>query len=412
MADDPGPTLSTFGPFVLLDKIGHGGMGNVFKATHPSYPDPIALKVAHRRVAQDAELSARFQNEYLVATEFRHPRVVAALDHGTENGLPYLVLEFVPGRSLAQQLKDDGPLPLQETLTVFTQVAQAIEFIHTNRLVHRDIKPANILLDPAAGAKIADLGLVKDLNATSSLTRSRVGLGTMEFAAPEQFDDAKHVDHSCDIYGLAATLYLALTGRPVFGPASLATVLRRKYDHQFTQLALLMPSISPALDQTVTRALHPDPAMRPATVADFVAGIEGTATFATPIFPIAPPPPKPSDRRTQVRYSVNAPTSCETLLGTAHAPCPAQILDISTGGVCLEVPRRFEPKTHLQVSLPGAEPGMETSLITTVRWVKALTASKWMLGCAFMRPLEEKQLEALLGNDLSRTNIIKSQPHH
>jgi serine/threonine protein kinase len=412
MANEPGASLSTFGQFVLLEKIGHGGMGNVFKATHPNYPSPIALKVAHRRVAQDPELSARFQNEYLLASEFRHPRVVAALDHGKEESLPYLVLEFIPGRSLAQQLKDDGPLSLAETITVFSQVAEAIGFIHDNRLVHRDIKPANILLDPVAGAKIADLGMVKDLNATSSLTRSRVGLGTMEFAAPEQFDDAKHVDHSCDIYGLAATLYLALAGRPVFGPASLATVLRRKYDHQFTPLSVIVPTISTSLDQTITRALHPDPAMRPATVADFVAGLQGKATFATLLVPNAPPPPKPSDRRTQVRYSVNAPTSCETLLGSAHVPCPAQILDISTGGVCLEVPRRFEPKTNLQVSLPGAEPGLETTLISTVRWVKALTPTKWMLGCAFMRPLDEKQLDTLLGNDLSRTNVIKSPPHH
>jgi serine/threonine protein kinase len=210
--------------------------------------------------------------------------------------LPYLVLEFVPGRSLDQQLKDEGTLPLMEARVVFTQLIEAIGFIHDNHLVHRDIKPANILLDPKAGAKLADMGLVKDLESTSVLTKSRMGLGTMEFAAPEQCDDAKNVDRRCDIYSLAVSLYMAVTGRPVFGPASPAALMRRKFDHQFTQLALLVPAISPSLDQTITRALHPDPGMRPATTAEFLAGIEGRAVFATNLHPNAPSSPKPSDR--------------------------------------------------------------------------------------------------------------------
>jgi eukaryotic-like serine/threonine-protein kinase len=196
---------------------------------------------------------------------------------------------------LAQQLKAEGPLSLMEAQVVFTQVIEAIGFIHDNQLVHRDIKPANILLDPKAGAKLADLGLVKDLESESVLTLSRTGLGTMEFAAPEQFDDAKNVDRRCDIYALAVTLYLALAGRPAFGSASLVALMRQKLDHQFTQLALLVPAISASLDQTITRALHPDPCMRPATAAEFLAGIEGRAVFGTYLHPNAPPSPKPSD---------------------------------------------------------------------------------------------------------------------
>jgi eukaryotic-like serine/threonine-protein kinase len=295
MPRNSGASPTTFGPFTLLEKIGHGGMGMVFRASHPSYPTPVALKVAHHHVAQDPVLAARFENEYLVATAFPHPRIVQALDHGRENGLPYLALEFVPGRSLAQQLKAEGPLSLMEAQVVFTQVIEAIGFIRDNQLVHRDIKPANILLDPKAGAKLADLGLVKDLESQSVLTLSRTGLGTMEFAAPEQFDDAKNVDRRCDIYALAVTLYLALAGRPAFGSASLVALMRQKLDHQFTQLALLVPAISASLDQTITRALHPDPCMRPATAAEFLAGIEGRAVFGTYLHPNAPPSPKPSD---------------------------------------------------------------------------------------------------------------------
>src|SRR6202043_3229754 len=119
----------------------------------------------------------------------------------------------VPGRSLDKQLKDLGPLPIAEAMGVFGQVAQALDFIHQNHLIHRDIKPGNILIDPEGQAKLADLGLIKDLDSQSLLTRSKTGLGTLEFAAPEQFDDAKNVDLRCDIYGLAATLYVALAGK-------------------------------------------------------------------------------------------------------------------------------------------------------------------------------------------------------
>ena len=134
-------TSRPFGPYELLEKVGVGGMGSVYKARLPGSADLVALKIASRAVADDTILSQRFQKEWKIANGLRHPRLVRTLGHGVENGVPYLMMEFVPGQSLDKQLKNQGAMPLAAALTVFGQVAEALGFIHQNQLIHRDIKP-------------------------------------------------------------------------------------------------------------------------------------------------------------------------------------------------------------------------------------------------------------------------------
>jgi serine/threonine-protein kinase len=400
---------NSFGQFSLVEMLGHGGMGTVYKATHPDYEGFVALKVAHRRVAMEAALCRRFEQEFEAASTLRHSRIVAALGYGTEGELPYLVLEYIAGPSLAYILKDRGPLSLEEGVAMFSQIAEALGFIHGCSMVHRDIKPANILIDPSAGAKLADLGLVKDFRSQSGLTLSRIGMGTMEFAPPEQFDDARNVDNRSDIYSLAATLYLALAGRPAFGPAPLATLIKRKLDHQFTPLASLVPGAGEILDQTITRALHPDMARRPSSVGEFVAGIQGKGSKGSrPLLPKLPAPASQHDeRRTNVRYAVSLASSCTNLMAVDRTPCPALIMDISAGGVCLELGRRFEMNTLLEVTLPGSAVGEEVILVAMTRWIRSQANNRWMMGCAFTRPLAEVQLDQLLGGDRSQTKLMR-----
>jgi serine/threonine protein kinase len=409
MAANLKPPLKPFGPFQLLEKLGHGGMGTVFKAQR-SDGGIVAVKVANMRVANEPVLSQRFHNEYLVAGQLHHPHIVQALGHGIENGIPYLVLEYVPGCSLSHQIKESGPLSLPTALAIFSQLTEAVRFIHQNKIVHRDIKPANILITPEGQAKLADLGLIKDLEAATLLTQSRVGLGTIEYAAPEQFDDARNVGSSCDLYALAATLYVALTGKNAFGSGSLARVLARKLDYQFTPLATLVPEVSQALEQIVHRAMHPEPAQRPTSAAEFLAGLRDTApepaVGSRPVV-VAPKPSVSDERRTDARYPMQIPTTCGPLSAPGRNAWNAQILDLSAGGVCLELPRRFEANTILQICLPGEEPCHEATYPVRVCWCKGMPDRKWMVGCAFVRSLEEKDLDRMLLLDLTETRVVQ-----
>ncbi len=350
-----------------------------------------------------------------------------------ENGTPYLMMEFVPGQSLDKQLKNQGPMPLSAALPVFRQVAEALGFIHQNLLIHRDIKPGNILIDPDGDAKLADLGLIKDLDSHSFLTNSRTGLGTLEFAAPEQFDDAKNVDLRCDIYALAASLYLALTGVFPFGRGSQMRVLKHKLDHQFTPLAQVIDGVSPALDQVVIRSLHPDPNIRPASTAEFLRGMSGQETPHTLIqpkpMPVGPAPLRDrqmapadsplgqtssasgakngSERRRKTRHAVKIATSLGIVSAAKHETWPAQVTDISPGGMCLQCGRRFEPNSLLNALLPEMESGRQAARLVRVCWAKIQADNTWLLGCLFASPLEHEDFERFLEGDLAKTVLLR-----
>src|SRR5438477_5439850 len=137
-------TLESFGPYELLEKVGAGGMGSVFKARLKGKEDLVALKIANRAVANDPVLLQRFQNEFKVASELRHPNLVQFLGFALEKNTPYLVMEFIGGQSLEKLLKSQGPMSLPVALAIFEQVGAAVHFIHSRHLVHRDIKPGNI----------------------------------------------------------------------------------------------------------------------------------------------------------------------------------------------------------------------------------------------------------------------------
>jgi serine/threonine protein kinase len=359
-------------------------------------------------VAGDSILAHRFDNEFKIASQLQHPNLVRALGHGVDNNMPYLVMEFVPGLSLDKRIKEQGPLSIPEALIVFGQVGRAVEFIHQQHIIHRDIKPGNILIDPNGNAKLADLGLIKDLGSNSMLTGSKTGLGTFEYAAPEQFDDAKHVDLRCDIYALAATLYVALTGKNPFGPGSQMRILMHKLEHQFTALSQLIEGVSPALEQVINRSLHPNPSIRPSSVAEFLAEMGNTQPPKTLLTPKAPPPMAVTveERRGGTRHAVQVPTILGLLHASARDSWPAQIMDISAGGVCLQVPRRFEPGTLLTIVLPKEKSDQPADHLVRTCWVKNLPDRTWLVGCVFTRPLEDDDLDQFLLGDLPTTDAL------
>jgi serine/threonine protein kinase len=395
--------LQTVGPYEILARLGHGGMGTVFKARHQTTNDIVAVKVASQHVAQHPTLRTRFRTEYVVASRLSHPNLVRALDHGEEDGAPYLVMEFVPGEGLDQRLKN-GPLTEAKAVPLFLQVAQALQFLHRNMIVHRDIKPGNILLTDTGVAKVGDFGLGKDLDADSVLTHSHMGLGTLEFAAPEQCDDARSVDLRCDLYSLAVTMYLALAGKHPFGKTTnLYHLLKKKMGNEFTPLRQFLPTVTPALEQLISQALHADADQRPADCAAFLTVLQAMAGPAAAAAAVDFPPLPPAvNKRASVRFVTTLPSSCLTLTNTGES-WKATVMDVSAQGVCLQMERRFEPKTTLQLALTlGAAESLHTFVIQT-RWVKPCSERSWLIGCTFLTPLTNQELEVMLISGTEQT---------
>jgi serine/threonine-protein kinase len=246
MSDEsPRRSPRCFGDFELLEKIGQGGMSTVYKARDARTQNIVAVKIASHLVISDRQLSRRFELEYALAHPLDHRNLVKVLENGKHDKIPYLVMEFVDGPSLSQHLKSHKRLTENDSLAILLPIADALTYLHKKQIVHRDIKPGNILLMLSGEPKLADLGLVKNLESMSRLTRSNLGLGTMQFASPEQFDDARSVDARSDVYSLGATLYLMLTGEYPFGGGTMMSVVTRKLQNKFDPPLSKVPHCKP-----------------------------------------------------------------------------------------------------------------------------------------------------------------------
>jgi hypothetical protein len=233
--------LGRLGSYEVLGVIGRGGMGVVLKAFDPALRRLTAIKVLAPQWASHAEARQRFEREAQAAALVRHENVVAI--HAVEkvDGLPYLVMEYVPGISLQQRLDRDGPLDLEEILRIGAQAAAGLAAAHDQGLIHRDIKPANILLDSDGKVRLTDFGLARAVDDTS-LTQSGVIAGTPQYMAPEQALGAE-LDHRADLFSLGSVLYAMCTGESPFrGPTTVA-VLKRVCEDTPEDVCDLNPSI-------------------------------------------------------------------------------------------------------------------------------------------------------------------------
>jgi serine/threonine protein kinase len=178
-------------------------------------------------------------------------------------------MEFVDGESLGDRIEREGPLPQPEAVRLIAQVARALDYAHEMGLIHRDVKPDNILISADGQARLTDFGLVKELTDDAELTRPGQGLGTVNFIAPEQLQNAKGIDRRCDVYALGATLYMAVTGRCPFAARTHAQVIRKKLANELSLARELRPGLSEHLDRVIRWAMHPDRGQRPMTCAEF-----------------------------------------------------------------------------------------------------------------------------------------------
>ena len=267
------------GPYELLEELGRGAMGSVYRARHVQTGQECALKTLH--LGGDLEDAQRFRREADLAWQLEHPGIVRVLDVGSDGPLRYLALELLSGGSLHARFARQGPLPVAEVVELGRSLAEALEHAHQRGVLHRDLKPANVILDAQGRPKLADFGLAQGPSG-HSLTATGSILGTPAFMAPEQARDSKRVDARTDVYGLAATLYSLIGGRPPVLAASLHEALLMLEEQSAPPLRSLRPEVSPALEAVFVCALARDPGERYPSAAAFASALMGAGAAAPP----------------------------------------------------------------------------------------------------------------------------------
>jgi serine/threonine protein kinase len=279
------------GHYLLLEPLGAGGMGQVFKARHCPLDRVVALKVLQRKYAENPTLVQRFQREARAAARLQHPNVVMALDAGDVRGRHYLAMEYVEGSDLAVLVERFGPFDVAQACDVIRQAALGLQHAHERGIVHRDIKPDNLLLTASEGlVKILDLGLVRldylpDSGDGQSLTPLNKLLGTIDYIAPEQGRDAHGVDIRADLYSLGCTFYFLLAGRAPWAGVPAHDKLQKQQTEDPAPVESLRPGVPPAVAATVRKLMAKRPEDRfqtPAEVARVLAACLGQNGVAVP----------------------------------------------------------------------------------------------------------------------------------
>ncbi|MEN9362259.1 MAG: Serine/threonine-protein kinase PrkC [Verrucomicrobiota bacterium] len=263
--------MEKIGKYPVSHLLGTGATGEVWLGQHPNLDIPVAIKILSAAlVDRDRNFVTRFINEARLAARLRHPNAVMIFDADSDGDRHFIVMEYISGGSVRDLIKVKGPLPLQQSLSIIAEVAAALDAAAQLGIVHRDIKPDNIMLDGNGKARLADLGIAKQIGADVSTTMTGVGLGTPLYLAPEQAYDAKNADCRSDLYSLGCTLFHMLTGKPPFEGPSAFSIMAQHANDPLPSVHRLRPSIPPELDVFLKRAAAKEPLARPQTPAQFM----------------------------------------------------------------------------------------------------------------------------------------------
>ncbi len=274
------------GPYEILAPAGAGGMGEVYKARDTRLDRTVAIKVLPSHLSSDVQLKQRFEREAKSISALQHPHICALFDVGSQDGVDFLVMEFLEGETLSERVQQKGALPIEQVLKIGIEVADAMEKAHRQGILHRDLKPGNIMLTKA-GAKLMDFGLAKAsglavaasgsataltaavtrTSPVSPVTQAGTIVGTFQYMSPEQLE-GKEADARSDIFAYGAVLYEMATGKRAFEGKSQISVMSAILEKEPEPISTIQPTIPPAFEHVVKRALAKDPDERWQTAAD------------------------------------------------------------------------------------------------------------------------------------------------
>lgn len=247
--------------YELQEQIGGGGMADVYRAQDLLLNRPVAVKILHEQFKNDIEFIDKFNREAQAAARLSHPNIVNIYDVGVMDDAHYIVMEYVPGRTLKDKIKQEGHLSVAEALHIAKDIASALANAHANNLVHCDIKPHNILMMPDGSAKVADFGIARAVT-ESTMTYSGNVIGSVHYFSPEQAKGTMITPKS-DVYSLGVVLYEMLTGKLPFTGETPVSIAMKHLQEEPLSVRQIDPSIPPVVEAIVTRTMSKDPAMRP-----------------------------------------------------------------------------------------------------------------------------------------------------
>lgn len=267
--------------YEVMETIGRGGMGTVYKARQTNLDRIVAIKMLSEELASDPEFRARFQQEATVVARLNHPNIVQIHDIEAHGNTFCIIMEFVDGENLQAKIDRDVTLHESEIVTIGAQVSRALAYAHSRGVIHRDIKPDNIHVTPKGEAKVMDFGIARYTDSKLK-TQTGISMGTPKFMSPEQVT-GKNVDGQTDLYSLGVCLYYCLAGRPPFDGENAISVATRHLYEQPEPPSKLNSSISPAVEKVILHAMEKQKANRYATGYDMADALEATLNIKTPV---------------------------------------------------------------------------------------------------------------------------------
>ena len=281
----PAHDVTSVGGYASLELIARGGMGEVYKARHPSLNRVVAIKILSSYLKDDADLNKRFAREAKTMAQLRHPNIITIHDFGEQDGLPYIVMEYLTGETLSEVLKTRTRIPLEESLLLLQDLASALDYAHGQGVIHRDVKPSNVIIEPVTTSTAArvqrailmDFGIARFLAENTMITVTGDMLGTADYISPEQVQNTESVDHRADIYSFGVMTYQVLTGRKPFERNNTWAMIRSHLEEPPPDARDIVPSLPESASRAIIKAMAKKPEDRFASATDFVRALGKTA---------------------------------------------------------------------------------------------------------------------------------------
>ena len=280
------------GNYQIVGELGRGGMAVVYRAFQPSLNRYVAIKVLPPHLGFDKEFVERFQREARASAQLRHPNIVVIHDVGHQQGIYFIVMELLEGRTLKQIVEEEGALSVERANRIVGQLAAALDYAHQQGLVHRDVKPANIFVGKDDHTTLTDFGIAKAASEAQQLTRTGMLMGTPEYMSPEQAE-GERVDYRTDLYALGVVLYQLLVGQVPFRGTTPHAILHAVIYEPPAPLRQIRQDLSPAVETVVLEAIDKQPERRYQSGAELVESLSKASTSqAQPdVVPAVPAPP-------------------------------------------------------------------------------------------------------------------------